>query len=91
MANGHGGARKGAGRRIGAKAAVTREAIERAGAGETPLEYMLRVMRDAQQPDERRDRMAMGAAPYMHPRAVEVTGEDGGPVALVIEWQKPEG
>lgn len=79
-----GGKREGAGRPKGAKTRITEEAIERAGEGETPLEYMLRVMRDKQQPDDRRDKMAMGAAPYMHPRAVEVTDGDGGPLSVEI-------
>lgn len=75
-----GGKRENAGRPKGAKAVVTQEAIRKAGEGETPLEYMLRVMRDEEQASERRDKMAIGAAPYMHARAVEVTGEGGGPI-----------
>jgi len=72
-----GGARNGAGRPKGAKTQITEEAIRKAGEGETPLEYMLRVMRDETQVDDRRDKMAIAAASYMHPRAVEVTGADG--------------
>lgn len=79
-----GGAREGAGRPKGAKTRITEEALERAGEGETPLEYMLRIMRDKEQADDRRDKMAMGAAPYMHPRAVEVTDGDGGPLRVEI-------
>lgn len=82
MANGHGGRRSGSGRRKGAKAEVTNEAIRRAGNGETPLEYMLRVMRDHTQPDDRRDKMAVGAAPYMHAKAVEVSGPEGGAIPI---------
>jgi|SRR5688572_4592780 phage terminase small subunit len=37
----------------------------------TPLEFMLAVMNDTQQPPNRRDRMAIAAAPFMHPRAGE--------------------
>ena len=77
MAGKNGGARPGAGRPRGAKSVVTEEAIKRAGAGETPLEYMLRVMRDEGTPLDRRDKMAIGAAPYMHAKAVELTGADG--------------
>lgn len=40
----------------------------------TPLEYMLKVMRDETQPKDRRDRMAALAAPFCHSRA----GEKGG-------------
>lgn len=75
--NGHGGARKGAGKPRGAKTRVTQEAIQRAGEGETPLEYMLRVMRSAGVPDERRDEMALAAAPYVHAKLsqIETKGE----------------
>jgi len=37
----------------------------------TPLEFMLAVMNDPQQPPNRRDRMAIAAAPFIHPRAGE--------------------
>jgi len=84
MANGWGGKRQGAGKPRGAKRKITEEAIERAGEGETPLEYMLRIMRDKEQADDRRDKMAIAAASYMHPRAVEVSGEDGGPLSVEI-------
>jgi hypothetical protein len=72
MANGHGGARKGAGKPRGAKTRVTQEAIKRAGEGETPLEYMLRVMRSDGIPDERRDEMALAAAPYVHAKLQQI-------------------
>jgi hypothetical protein len=43
----HGGARPGSGRKLGAATAKTREIANGAAeAGETPLEFMLRVMRD---------------------------------------------
>lgn len=87
MAGKNGGKRRGAGRPKGAKTVVTEEAIKKAAEGETPLEYMLRVMRDDQQPSERRDKMAIGAAPYVHAKAVEITGEKGGPISMLIEWQ----
>jgi hypothetical protein len=63
------------------KVTAEREA-EIAASGLTPLEYMLRVLRDSKAPDERRDEMAKAAAPYVHPRlaAVEMTGRDGGPL-----------
>ena len=84
MAGGWGGKREGAGKPRGAKRRITEEAIERAAEGETPLEYMLRIMRDREQADDRRDKMAIAAASYMHPRAVEVSGEDGGPLTVEI-------
>src|SRR4051812_17348966 len=36
-----------------------------------PLAYMLRVMNDPSAQPERRDRMAIAAAPFVHPRANE--------------------
>jgi hypothetical protein len=42
--------------------------VQAAQSGETPLEYMLRVMRDPTQKDHRRDEMAKAAAPYVHAR-----------------------
>lgn len=45
---------------------------EIAATGELPLDYMLRVMRDDQQPTERRDEMAKSAAPFVHPRLSNV-------------------
>jgi|SRR5215218_1230364 len=37
----------------------------------TPLDYMLRVMNDPTAQPERRDRLAIAAAPFCHPRANE--------------------
>lgn len=64
-----GGKRIGAGRRAGVpnKANAEREA-RIAAEGITPLDYMLQVMRDDQQPTDRRDDMAKAAASYVHPR-----------------------
>src|SRR5215472_1730353 len=42
------------------------------GEFQTLLEYMLAVMRDATVDAWRRDRMAMAAAPYVHPKAGEI-------------------
>ena len=48
-----------------------------AASGETPLEYMLRIMRDEAAESTRRDDMAKAAAPYLDPRlsSVEHTGD----------------
>lgn len=88
-----GGARPGSGRKKGSATKRTREIADRAAEeGITPLEYMLQVMR--QEPSEElearemlqaitlRFEAAKAAAPYIHPRlaAVEVTGENGGPI-----------
>lgn len=40
--------------------------------GLTPLEYMLTVMNDESEDGQRRDRMAIAAAPYVHVRAEAV-------------------
>jgi hypothetical protein len=64
-----GGYKPGGGRPRGPKcsaADIAREAIK---AGQTPLEYMLAVMRDTEADPVRRDRMAMAAAPFCHVRA----------------------
>ena len=94
--NGRGGARVGAGRKKGAATTKPREIADREmQAGLTPLEYMLHVMR--REPAEDLDakdyltavslrfEAAKAAAPYMHPRlaAVEVTGQDGGPIETI--------
>jgi hypothetical protein len=66
---GHGGKRPGSGRPKGAIRRLAEEAIREAKAsGELPLDYMLRVMRDESADDERRDLMAVAAAPYLHAR-----------------------
>ncbi len=43
-----------------------------ASAPTQPLEYMLGVMNDQAVPADRRDRMAVAAAPYVHGRAGEI-------------------
>ena len=47
---------------------------EIASTGETPLQYMLRVMRDPEAPPARRDAMALAAAPYVHSKLPQVDG-----------------
>jgi hypothetical protein len=59
---------------------------------ESPLDYMLRVMRDPTQEDKRRDDMAKTALPYVHARRSLASGptpnEDDGPVSFT--WQPPQ-
>jgi hypothetical protein len=58
-----GGARIGAGRKRGSVNRATAEARAAAArSGETPLQYMLRVMRDPSASNSRRDDMAVGSA-----------------------------
>jgi hypothetical protein len=54
--------------------------------GETPLEYMLRVMRNNQADEKRRDMMAVAAAPFLHPKlaAVEHSGNDEKPLTIEV-------
>jgi hypothetical protein len=79
-----GGRREGSGRPIGAPNRRTRALVEAAeSGGEMPIAYMLRVMRDEDAPDRRRDEMAKVAAPYLHPRITALL-EDDAPA-------KPEG
>lgn len=66
-----GGYRPGSGRKKGSLGAAgkARLAIANRPINVTPLEFMLTVMRDATQPKEIRDWMAIAAAPYCHPKA----------------------
>lgn len=75
-----GGRRPGAGRKTGAASKKTREIADRAAAdGVTPLEFLLKVMRDEACPEgadpaqkmafhSLRFEAAKAAAPYLHPR-----------------------
>lgn len=81
-----GGSRAGAGRKAGIpnKASVERQK-KVAASGQTPLEYMLKVMRDGKASDQRRDEMAKACAPYVHPKlaSMQHTGRNGGPIPTV--------
>lgn len=90
-----GGIRPGAGRRKGSGNSRSRQIAEAAlRAGVSPLEYMLKIMRDPIPDDAdavtkvamrgQRFEAAKAAAPYMHPRlnAIEHTGKDGGSIQV---------
>lgn len=80
-----GGKRPGAGRKKGSPNKVTAEKrAEIAASGLTPLEYMLKVMRDEGEESHRRLSAAQAAAPYVHAKlsSIEVSGKDGGPVEI---------
>lgn len=69
----HGGARSGAGRKVGHATAKTREVADKAAeSGITPLEFMLQIMRDEDAERAERLDMAKAAAPYIHPRLSSV-------------------
>jgi hypothetical protein len=59
---------------------------------ESPLDYMLRVMRDPTQDDDRRDAMAKAALPYVHARLTSADGQvpdkEDGPISFT--WQPPQ-
>jgi hypothetical protein len=80
-----GGRRAGAGRPKGAISLSTRAIIEAAkSGGEVPIDYMLRIMRDENAPDARRNRMARAAAAYLHSKLSmieEDEEEDAGPAS----------
>ena len=68
-----GGRREGAGRPKGALNLKTRALLESVAAGgEMPIGYIMRVMRDENAPSKRRDKMALAAAAYFHPRLLSV-------------------
>lgn len=52
--------------------ATVAKAAEIAATGETPLDYMLRVMRDPEAQQQRRDAMAKAVAPYVHPQLASI-------------------
>jgi hypothetical protein len=83
-----GGRREGAGRKKGIpnKSTAERMAALMAG-GESPLEYMLRIMRDKTVEDSIRADMARSAAPYMHPRlaTTEIKGDPDKPLQHKVE------
>jgi hypothetical protein len=73
-----GGKREGAGRKRGSRNRRSVQAYIAAEAGgELPLDHMLSIMRSKSKgiDDERRDRMAIAAAPYLHAKLTAVSVE----------------
>ena len=72
-----GGYRPGAGRPKGSRTKVDADASAQTGIAspdeESPLEYMLHVMRDPAADPVRRDRMAIAAAPFVHRKKGEAS------------------
>jgi hypothetical protein len=58
---------------------------------DTPLDFLLGVMRDEKQDILLRLMAAKAAAPYMHRalKSVEQSGADGGPQRIIVSWQEP--
>src|SRR5262249_57686875 len=91
MANGYGGRRQGAGSKPGSASQKTREIANQAAKdGLTPLEYMLAVLRDDAADPNRRDRMAVAAAPYIHARlaAIQTKVETVGQIEAKITFEE---
>lgn len=90
---GHGGAREGAGRKRGAVARIDAEARAKVlEEGESPLDFLLRIMRDANADEARRIDAAKAAAPYVHAKlaSVEVGNKDDKPFEQVIRWAQTD-
>ena len=82
-----GGSREGAGRPKGATSISKKQQLIDIAVkdGMTPLEYMLKVMRDEEAHPDRRDTMAEKAAQYVHPKLTAISAPNGGPVAMSLE------
>lgn len=90
---GRGGKRPGSGRPKGAINKVSKAEKEKyAASGEMPLDYMMRIMRDARYPKARRDEMAKAAAPYFHAKlsSVEVKNKKGEKFKIASEDMTPK-
>jgi hypothetical protein len=82
-----GGKREGAGRKKGSKQKKTVDlALKAAQEGLTPLEFMLQILRDEEQPHDERKWAAEKAAPFIHARlqATELTGPGGGDINVKL-------
>ena len=74
IANKHGGARPGAGRKKGSKPRRVQSLLEKYPM--RPLEYMLKVLNDENEPLARRLKAAKAAAPHIHRRPVQVEEDE---------------
>lgn len=92
--NQRGGKRPGAGRPKGSATKKTREIADKAAtAGQTPLEFLLGVMRGESYEFKDRLDAAKAAASYVHPRLTSVAvggDEDATPIRHEFAWL-PEG
>lgn len=81
-----GGRPKGARDKKPRRTAARKVAEAASASGETPLEYMLRVMRSKNADPRRRDQMATSAAPYVHARLASV--DHNGTINHVVDLTK---
>lgn len=93
----HGGARPGAGRPKGGTNKITAEAIARAEeGGELPLDFLLRIMRDAEADEAKRIDCAKAAAPYIHAKLASIEHSTDEQTAHTLAglgrlgWQTPQ-
>jgi len=76
ISTGRGGRRPGAGRKKGARNQKTAALLtDIAATGLTPLDYLLRVMRDETGDEARRVDAAKAAAPYVHAKLAPIEPE----------------
>jgi hypothetical protein len=70
--------------------ATLRIEAEVMASGETPRDYMLRVMRDETADSTRRDAMAKAVAPYVHPTLQAVKpGTNDSMQSTEVTWKPP--
>lgn len=87
----HGGARPGAGKPKGSVAKTDAKARQKAAEGGiTPLEYLLQIMRDEDQPQEERKDAAKAAAPYVHARLASVDMTSKNDTTMRVLSDKPQ-
>lgn len=65
------------------------KAAEVARTGETPLDFLLKVMRNAKEPMWLRAQCAKAAAPYVHPKLAQIDHTIGGRTFVVIKGGLP--
>jgi hypothetical protein len=84
-----GGKREGAGRKVGSKLQKSAAIAHRlAEDGQTPLDFIVGLMRDESQPIDLRLDCAKAAAPYIHPRLAMVHNKIEGESELTKEQSR---
>lgn len=89
-----GGARPGAGRKQGSVNKLDQEARAKVleSGEETPLDFLLRAMRDGSHEFPHRLDAAKAAAPYVHAKlsSIDVGNKDDKPFEQVIRWAQSD-
>lgn len=89
MAGSKPGERRGGRQKGTPNKATAAKAAEIAQTGETPLDYMLRIMRDPTVENLRRDDMAKAVASYVHPKLAAVDQTVKGNLTLLVATGVP--